>query len=142
MNRLFFLDTSYIIAILVANDQYHDMALAITAQLNTTDRFCYTDAIVFESLNALSKTPFRQAGLRFFEQLNANPHAELLHTTPERFQSALRSFERSADKEWGLVDCLSFLTIQERRIDYALSADKHFEQAGYTALLRTPDILG
>jgi predicted nucleic acid-binding protein len=40
------------------------------------------------------------------------------------------------DKAWGLVDCASFLSMQERGISQALAYDEHFKQAGFVALLR------
>lgn len=43
--------------------------------------------------------------------------------------------DRFTDKEWGLVDCTSFLIMQERGITRALSCDHHFQQAGFKALL-------
>ncbi len=40
------------------------------------------------------------------------------------------------DKEWGLVDCVSFVTMNQLGITEALTTDRHFEQAGFVALLR------
>jgi len=40
------------------------------------------------------------------------------------------------DKEWGLIDCVSFIVMQERGLTNALTTDEHFEQAGFRALLR------
>jgi predicted nucleic acid-binding protein len=41
-----------------------------------------------------------------------------------------------ADKEWGLTDCISFVVMQEQGLTDALTADHHFEQAGFTILLK------
>lgn len=41
-----------------------------------------------------------------------------------------------ADKAWSLTDCISFTIMQENNIVEALTTDRHFEQAGYKALLR------
>jgi predicted nucleic acid-binding protein len=35
-----------------------------------------------------------------------------------------------------LTDCLSFVVMQDEGITQALTGDKHFEQAGFTALLK------
>ncbi len=40
------------------------------------------------------------------------------------------------DKEWGLVDCVSFVVMREHGIEAALTTDRHFIQAGFRALLR------
>jgi uncharacterized protein len=39
------------------------------------------------------------------------------------------------DKEWSLTDCISFVVMKERGLTEALTADHHFEQAGFKALL-------
>ena len=40
------------------------------------------------------------------------------------------------DKEWTLTDCISFVVMQREGITDALTADHHFEQAGFVALLK------
>jgi predicted nucleic acid-binding protein len=44
-------------------------------------------------------------------------------------------YSSRADKEWGVVDCFSFELMRIRGVTQALTADHHFEQAGFTALL-------
>ena len=39
-------------------------------------------------------------------------------------------------KEWGLTDCISFVVMADRGLTQALTADDHFTQAGFVALLR------
>ncbi len=39
------------------------------------------------------------------------------------------------DKEWSLTDCISFVVMQDEQIIEALTADRHFEQAGFKVLL-------
>ncbi|EKE25438.1 MAG: hypothetical protein ACD_5C00161G0004, partial [uncultured bacterium] len=45
-------------------------------------------------------------------------------------------YKRMADKDWSLTDCASFEIMKARGITEALAHDHHFEQAGFTALLR------
>ena len=49
--------------------------------------------------------------------------------------TSLEFFDRRMDKEWGLVDCISFVTMEKYGIKDALAADDHFVQAGFKALL-------
>ena len=56
----------------------------------------------------------------------------------DQFDRALELYERRADKDWSLTDCLSFLVMEDRGIRDALTADHHFEQAGFRALMRMP----
>ena len=45
-------------------------------------------------------------------------------------------FHARLDKEWSLTDCISFVVMQREGITDALTGDHHFEQAGFTALLK------
>lgn len=45
-------------------------------------------------------------------------------------------YRERTDKSWSLTDCMSFLIMRKRHIKTALAHDRHFEQAGFTALLR------
>jgi predicted nucleic acid-binding protein len=45
-------------------------------------------------------------------------------------------FKKRADKDWSLVDCISMLIAQERRITDIFTTDHHFEQAGFNILLK------
>ena len=40
---------------------------------------------------------------------------------------------------WSFTDCLSFVVMQAHELRDALTADAHFEQAGFRALLRGTD---
>jgi len=56
--------------------------------------------------------------------------------TKDLYIPAFNLFKQRKDKEWGLVDCLSFIVMQNRGITDALTADTHFQQAGFRALLK------
>ena len=48
---------------------------------------------------------------------------------------AVGLYQARTDKEWGLTDCLSFVLMEREGITQALSADVHFRQAGFEAML-------
>ena len=56
----------------------------------------------------------------------------------ELYAQAFRLYQDRPDKEWGLIDCVSFVVMGARGITDALTSDEHFEQAGFKALLRKP----
>jgi predicted nucleic acid-binding protein len=59
--------------------------------------------------------------------------------TKSEWQSVRREYYRArADKAWSLTDCISFVVMSEHGLSEALTADVHFEQASFRALLRDP----
>ncbi|WP_231599244.1 type II toxin-antitoxin system VapC family toxin [Crocosphaera watsonii] len=52
------------------------------------------------------------------------------------FNKAIELYKKYQDKQWGLVDCVSFVVMEENNINKALTFDKHFIQAGFQALMR------
>ena len=57
-------------------------------------------------------------------------------TSDARFGKVRAFFRRHADKDWSFTDCLSFCVMKEFALPEALTADSHFEQAGFVALLK------
>jgi hypothetical protein len=45
-------------------------------------------------------------------------------------------YAQRPDKEWSLTDCISFVVMTQEGIFDALTGDRHFEQAGFVALLK------
>ncbi len=66
----------------------------------------------------------------------SDPNIEIISLNDSLYDEAFELFSSRTDKEWGLVDCISFVVMRERGITEALTADEHFEQAGFRALLR------
>ena len=46
-------------------------------------------------------------------------------------------YKQMDDKQWGLVDCISFVIMRERGVTEALTSDHHFVQAGFRVLFST-----
>jgi predicted nucleic acid-binding protein len=43
-------------------------------------------------------------------------------------QRAGKLYSNRLDKDWGMIDCISFVIMQERNLTEALTCDHHFEQ--------------
>jgi uncharacterized protein len=56
---------------------------------------------------------------------------ELLHVDEALFNDAWIYFQKHKDKRYSLTDCVSFTVMSQRKIEIALTFDKHFRQAGY-----------
>ncbi len=135
--REVFLDTSFAIALSAITDQNHAKAVELAEQIEAENlRLVTTQAILLEIGNALSKQKYRSAAIQLLESLEADPNIEIVPLTNELYNAAFQLFRSRQDKEWGLVDCISFLVMQNRAITEALTADDHFNQAGFRALLK------
>jgi len=135
-----FLDTSYAIALSSPNDRHHAKAQSLAARLDASaTRLVTTRAVLLEIGNALSKQRFRRTALMLLQWIEADPKIEIVPLTEQLYADALKLFRERPDKDWGLVDCVSYIVMQQRGMSEVLTADEHFEQMGFRALLREPD---
>jgi predicted nucleic acid-binding protein len=51
------------------------------------------------------------------------------------YERGLTRFAARADKQWSLTDRISFVVMEDEGLTDALAGDRHFEQAGFKALL-------
>ena len=135
MNRVF-LDTSYAVALSATTDENHARAVELADELETSGtRFITTRAILLEIGNALSKVRHRSAAIRLLTALENDPKVEIVGASDELYRRAFEIFSDRVDKEWGLIDCMSFVVMNDEGINDALIADNHFRQAGFHVLL-------
>lgn len=133
--RVVFADTGYWEAVLNPKDMLHAKAREISASLGKF-RILTTEMILDELLASLSPLPERAFATRGVETICANPNVEVIPQTSVQFREAFDLYKRMSDKSWSLTDCASFEIMKARGISEALAHDRHFEQAGFVALLR------
>jgi uncharacterized protein len=132
-----FLDTAYAIALANGKDQFHHKAVAVAKQLRThRTKLVTTRAVLLEIGNALSGQRFREAAVKLLDALEADPTVGIVSLTDGLYAQAFNLYRTRLDKEWGLVDCLSFVVMRERKLTSVLTTDMHFQQAGFRVLLR------
>ena len=68
--------------------------------------------------------------------LRAQRDVEIVPATHELFERGCALFAQRGDKAWSLTDCTSFVVMRERDLEEALTADQHFEQAGFKRLMQ------
>jgi len=93
--------------------------------------------VLVELLNAFSAdSDLRSAAIKTVKAVTRNPNVTVVPQTRDLFRRAVERYESRQDKGWSLTDCASFLIMEEQGIKEALAHDRHFEQAGFQALLR------
>jgi predicted nucleic acid-binding protein len=70
------------------------------------------------------------------ETIKTASWVEIVHIDPTIDNEAWKLLKNRPDKKWSLVDCSSFVLMQQRGIIEALTTDHHFEQAGFVRLLK------
>jgi len=131
-----FLDTGLVIALINERDQYHQQALDL-ADIYEQYLLVIIDAVFLEIANALTRN-YKQEAIQIIEELTSSENVEVVRLTPEFFERAFDLCKKCQDKSWGLVDCLLFIVMQDKNINFALSFDQHFIQAGFQ-LLTSPN---
>ena len=81
----------------------------------------------------------RWQNLRIFEVVDAIktvPYVQMIHIDEATATATWALCKGRPDKAWSLVDCTSFVLMQQLSIQEALTTDQHFEQAGFMPLLK------
>ena len=71
------------------------------------------------------------------EAIMKNSQVTVVPQSRRSFSRSLAFYKARPDKGYSLTDCGSMLLMRERRLSEALTTDRHFEQEGFIALLRT-----
>lgn len=112
----------------------HEISQELAAQKRP---LIVTDWVLCEFLGRAAEPPLRQSAIRSLEDLLRSRHVEIVPATREDWERGFDLYQARPDKSWSLVDCISILLCQERRIQEVFSGDHHFEQAGLRILLQT-----
>jgi uncharacterized protein len=139
VRRQYFVDTGFLIALAAPRDRLHAQALSLAQRVRDDEASLLTTrAILLELGAALSGLRHRAIAADMLRAIEADPAIEIVGLDDALYSDALEIFAQHQDKEWSLTDCVSFVVMRARGVDQALSADHHFQQMGFAALLR-PD---
>lgn len=129
-----FIDTLYVIAGVNRRDKFHGAARA-PAQRYEREPLITMHAVLMQIGNSLARE-FQTQAIQIIEEFYRRHNVELVHVTPELFDKGFALYRKFDDKQWGLVDCISFVVMRERGMVDALTFDQHDTQAGFNALMR------
>jgi predicted nucleic acid-binding protein len=129
-----FVDTFYYLALVNSDDS--GRAKAMAASQNRQGRLVTTEWVMVEVADALADPVERPKFLAILDAIGSDASVSLVEADDALFRRAVELYRHRPDKEWSLTDCESFVVMDEQGIREALTADAHFEQAGFIALLK------
>jgi predicted nucleic acid-binding protein len=89
---------------------------------------------VIEVANGLADKN-RPAAVDFIDRAYKTANTHVVPLNRKLVRQATELYRARTDKEWGLMDCISFTVMQQHRLAEALKTDHHFKQAGFKVLL-------
>lgn len=134
MSSKIFVDTLFVVALINRRDAYHTRASQV-ADLYEGQSLITTEAVLLEIGNALARN-FKSQAIEVINDFLSSAEVELVHLTPQIFDRGYALYKQYTDKEWGLIDCISFVVMRDAGVKSALTFDQHFVQAGFQALMR------
>lgn len=129
-----FADSFYYLAILNQNDAAHRRAVSISETI--AGRVVTTAWVLTEVADALAAPAQRPGFTTLLATLHSDPEVTIVPAKQSLFEAGTQLYSQRMDKNWSLTDCISFVVMHQNRINDALTGDRHFEQAGFRALLR------
>lgn len=133
-----FVDTSGWASLYIPTEDFHQQAVQAFQRSRQQKQSIVTTNYIIAELVALLYSPLRTPRPRLFEIIDSIKTAsfvQLIHVDAEIDAVAWGLCKARSDKAWSLVDCTSFVVMQQLKIQSALTTDQHFEQAGFARLL-------
>jgi uncharacterized protein len=134
------IDTAGWASLFIANEPYHPQASQYFQIARQQQQQLITSNYIIAELVALLHSPLRRPRPQIFEIIDAiktASYVQTIHIDAEVDLAAWNFCKSRPDKTWSLVDCTSFILMQKLGIHEALTSDRHFEQAGFTRLLKS-----
>jgi uncharacterized protein len=130
-----FVDSFYFFAILNPSDAAH--ATAVEFSKHNSASLVTTTAVLTEVADGLARSSHRGALRRIIASFRAIESHEIVAMNDALFEKAVDLYDGRRDKQWSLTDCISFVVMTDLGLHEALTGDHHYEQAGFTAILRS-----
>jgi len=128
-----FADAVYLIALVNPKDQYHDRAAAFDL---AGRRLVTSGFVLLEVADGFSKPGDRQRALDLIDALESDSNSEIVPLSDDLYRAGLERYRNRPDQSWSLTDCTSFVAMERHGLTDAVTADRHFEQAGFVCLLK------
>ncbi|MGL4499172.1 MAG: type II toxin-antitoxin system VapC family toxin [Planktothrix sp.] len=137
MSNIYFLDTSYIVALEIKNEDVHSRVLDHWLSLMPQKPNLVTTTYIFdEVVTLLNSRKLHNKAIEVGTLLLESPDILLVEIDQALFAQGWQDFKKYKDKSFSLTDCLSFVVMREKNIMNALTLDLHFQQVGFQVFPR------
>ena len=117
-----FIDSSYIIALIVESDQWHTDALRLMDEVSKSDKLI-TNAMIIETINLIGKCKGGKVGKKIFNYIEDN---YTIYDKSDLLNRAMVEFLKY-DGTISLADSTALITMQDFKIHEIVSFDDHFD---------------
>jgi len=128
-----FLDTGYVLALELANDQKHHAVTEHWSHLHAgvlpslvTTSYVFDEIVTFFNCRG-----YHEKAIEVGSNLLRGEAIEMIHVDEKLLKLGWHYLSRHQDKRFSLTDCISFVEMERLNIATAFSVDHHFEQAGF-----------
>ena len=136
MNSVF-VDTAALIAMGDKGDRFHHQALRVRDELKQSQiDFITTNAVILELASYFSQSHQRSTAIKLIETINQSKKWKRILVDHVLMNRGFVRYKQSSDKNWSLVDCIGMIIAEDQEITEIFTTDHHFEQAGFTILLK------
>ncbi len=130
--NVYFLDTGYVLALELINDQHHEAARSHWQQWIIQPIPLVTTSYIFDEIvTYFNSRGHHQKAIEVGNNLLRSPLVDLIHVDETLLHLGWDYFQQHQDKRYSLTDCISFIVMSQRQITTALTFDQHFSQAGF-----------
>jgi uncharacterized protein len=129
-----FADTFFYLALLRDDDPAHERALA-ESRVNRI--IVTTEFILLELGNACARAEDHADFIALVDGIRASERVKVVPVSSQLLNRGLELMSERDDKDWSLTDCTSFVVMKDDQLRGALTADHHFEQAGFVRIFES-----
>lgn len=131
-----FVDSSYILALELVHDQDHQAASRHwNGTIKSPPRFVTTSFVFDEVVTFFNSRGYHakalEVGANLLSGALGEASAQFIQVDDTLFLAGWAYFQRHADKDYSLTDCISFIVMRNLGVTTAFTFDHHFEQAGF-----------
>lgn len=127
-----FADAFFYVAFMNRLDEHHKGVMEWAQKFD--GEIVTTQWVLTEVADAFAGSHIRRQIKAGFDLLREDSATRVIEVSPAHFARGMELYNERPDKEWSLTDCISLVVMADEGITDALTGDRHFEQAGFTAI--------